>query len=65
MAEGNLHRRGFGSLTPEQRREYAARGGRKAQARGTAHRWTSETAKEANRRAIESRRASKTPEPTE
>lgn len=39
--------RGFASLTPEQRREIASMGGRAAQEKGTAHRFTSDEAKSA------------------
>lgn len=43
-------RRGFAAMTPEQRSAIARRGGLAAQARGTAHRWTSEEAAEAGRK---------------
>lgn len=38
-------RSGFASMTPARRTEVARMGGRKVQALGTAHRWTSETAR--------------------
>lgn len=41
--------RGFASMDDARRREIAAKGGRNAQAKGTAHRFTSETAREAGR----------------
>lgn len=41
---------GFQTMTPERRREIAAMGGRAAQARGTAHRYDSEEAREAGRK---------------
>lgn len=34
-------KQGFASLTPERRKEIAAMGGRRAQALGVCHRWTS------------------------
>lgn len=40
---------GFDRMTPERRREVAAKGGRKAQASGLAHRWDSAEAREAGR----------------
>lgn len=43
-------RRGFAGMTAERRREIAAAGGRAAHSRGTAHEFTSETAKEAGRK---------------
>ena len=49
-------RRGFASMTPERVRELAERGGRRAQQKGTAHRWTTDTAKAANKKALEGRR---------
>jgi general stress protein YciG len=42
--------RGFASLTPEQRKVIASKGGKTAHAKGTAHEWTSEEAKEAGRK---------------
>jgi general stress protein YciG len=38
---------GFGSMDPEKQREIASKGGRTAHALKKAHRWTSETAREA------------------
>lgn len=37
--------RGFGALTPEQRRELGRRGALSLHAKGKAHRWTAEEAK--------------------
>ena len=45
-----MARAGFQSRTPEERREIAARGGRAAHAKGTAHRWTREEASAAGRK---------------
>lgn len=46
----NTKRRGFGSLTPEQRRENSRKGGKLAHQLGKAHEWTSEEAQEAGRK---------------
>lgn len=43
-------RRGFASMTPEKQREIASKGGRAAHAKGTAHEWTSEEARNAGRK---------------
>jgi general stress protein YciG len=45
-----MPRSGFQSRSPEARREIAARGGRAAHAKGTAHRWTREEASAAGRK---------------
>jgi general stress protein YciG len=42
-------KRGFASMSPEQRRAIAGQGGKAAHRKGTAHKFTSETAKEAGR----------------
>ena len=41
--------RGFASMSPEKKREIASKGGKSAQALGTAHKWTSEEAQQASR----------------
>lgn len=43
-------RRGFACISPERRREIASKGGKKAHARGTAHRWTPEEARAAGKK---------------
>ena len=43
-------RRGFASMSPEKQREIASKGGRAAHAKGTAHEWTSETARIAGKK---------------
>jgi len=43
-------RRGFASMTPEQRSDIASRGGKAAHAQGTAHRWNTQEAQEAGRK---------------
>lgn len=51
MAEkAGKERRGFASMSTQRQREIAALGGRAAHAKGTAHQWTSEEAREAGRR---------------
>lgn len=47
MAKSN---KGFASLSPEERRARASAGGRAAHAKGTAHEWSSEEAREAGRK---------------
>lgn len=42
--------RGFASMDRAKQREIASKGGKAAHARGTAHEWTSEEAREAGRR---------------
>ena len=42
-------KRGFASMSPEQRRAIAQKGGKAAHEKGTAYKFTSETAKEAGR----------------
>lgn len=43
-------RRGFASMTPEKQREIARKGGKAAHAKGTAHQWTTDEAKDAGRK---------------
>jgi uncharacterized protein len=47
---GNTSRRGFASMDPEKQREIASKGGHAAHAKGTAHEFTSEEAREAGRK---------------
>lgn len=42
--------RGFGSLNPEKRKAIASLGGKAAHQKGTAHEWTSDTARIAGRK---------------
>ncbi len=42
--------RGFAAMDPARQREISSRGGRAAQAGRRAHRWTSDTAREASRK---------------
>lgn len=49
MSDGQKSKRGFAAMTPEKRREIAARGGRTAHAKGVAHRWTSDEASAAGK----------------
>ena len=72
-SEAPKSRRGFASMTPEQRRMLGSRGGKTAHERGTAHKWTTEQAREAGRKggtaARRTRRSTVAeqtePEPTE
>ena len=48
--QSNVSRRGFASMDIERRKEIASKGGRTAHERGTAHRFTSEEAKQAGRK---------------
>ncbi len=41
---------GFATMSPEQKREIASKGGKAAHAQGTAHKWTSEEARAAGRK---------------
>jgi general stress protein YciG len=43
-------RRGFASMDRTQQREIASKGGKAAHAKGTAHEWTAEEAREAGRK---------------
>lgn len=43
-------RRGFASMSPEKQREIASKGGRAAHKKGTAHRWSSDEARDAGRK---------------
>jgi len=43
-------RRGFASMSPEKQREIASKGGRAAHQKGTAHRWSSDEARDAGRK---------------
>lgn len=46
----NIHKRGFASMSPERRREIAAKGGKTSHARGVAHEFTSEEARLAGKK---------------
>jgi general stress protein YciG len=50
--------RGFASLNQNRRREIASKGGKIAHAKGTAHEWSPEEAREAGRRGAIARRKS-------
>lgn len=41
-----MAKRGFAAMDPEKKREIQSKGGRAAQAKGTAHRWTAEEARQ-------------------
>lgn len=46
----NIKKRGFASMTPERRQEIARKGGQRAQAVGTGHKWDSDQAQAAGRK---------------
>jgi uncharacterized protein len=48
--KSNIKKRGFGSMDKEKQRAIAAMGGREAHARGTAHEFDSNEAREAGRK---------------
>ncbi len=48
--ENRTSRRGFASMDPEKQRAIASKGGKAAHAKGTAHEWTAEEAREAGRK---------------
>ena len=50
MNEKPKARRGFASMSPEKQREIASKGGRAAHAKGTAHEWSSNEARDAGRK---------------
>jgi len=54
--------RGFASMDREKRREIASKGGRAAHEKGTAHKWTSDEAREAGRLGGLNSRRSRHPE---
>lgn len=58
-------RRGFASMTPAKRREIASLGGKRAHERGTAHKWTSEAARNASIKSLEARHRKKADASTE
>lgn len=43
-------RRGFASMSADKQREIASKGGRAAHAKGTAHEWSSDEARDAGRK---------------
>lgn len=46
----SVKKRGFGSMSPEKQKEIASMGGKASHAKGTAHRFNAEEAKEAGRK---------------
>ena len=55
MAKQGKSARGFASMDEARQREIASQGGKAAHARGTAHEFTSEEAREAGRKGGEAR----------
>lgn len=56
QGRGDTSNRGFAGMDPEQQREIAAQGGRAAHEKGTAHEFSSEEAREAGRKGVQSSR---------
>ena len=56
--------RGFASLNQNRRREISSKGGKAAHAKGTAHEWSREEAREAGRKGAVARRKKTTSVPT-
>jgi general stress protein YciG len=52
-------RRGFAAMSRRKQREIASKGGKAAHAKGTAHEWSADQAREAGRRGGLARRWSK------
>jgi general stress protein YciG len=50
MKENNTKKRGFGSMSPEKKRQIASMGGKAAHANGTAHKYTHTEAVEAGKK---------------
>ncbi|GEM_PF-2232221 len=48
--KSRIANRGFASMTPEQQRQIASKGGQAAHKKGVAHEWTSEEARAAGRK---------------
>lgn len=56
MAQKNgRSKRGFASMNPQKQRDIASKGGKAAHAKGTAHEFTSEEAREAGRKGGKAR----------
>jgi general stress protein YciG len=60
----NTMARGFASLNQDRRREISSKGGKVAHARGTAHEWSHEEAREAGRKGAVARRKKTPSNPT-
>jgi hypothetical protein len=52
----SVKERGFGSMNPDRQRQIAAKGGRAAHVKGTAHEWTRDEARAAGRKGGEASR---------
>jgi hypothetical protein len=55
MAAKGKSKRGFASMPAEKQRQIASKGGKAAHAKGTAHEFTSEEAREAGRKGGQAR----------
>lgn len=61
--KSRISNRGFASMTPEQQRQIASKGGQAAHKKGVAHEWTSEEARAAGRKGGQaSKKTAKTEE---
>jgi len=61
MEEEKPRGRGFASMTPEQKREIASKGGKQSHLLGKAHKWTSEEAQAAGHKGGRRSKRTKTP----
>jgi general stress protein YciG len=50
MKMSDIHKRGFASMTPEQRKAVASKGGKAAWAQGVGHKWTPDEARIAGKK---------------
>lgn len=63
--KSRISNRGFASMTPEQQRQIASKGGQAAHKKGVAHEWTSEEARAAGRKGGQASKKTKTDETPE
>jgi hypothetical protein len=56
MSSDGDKRKGFASMTPDERKVIASQGGKTAHAQGKAHKWTTEEASAAGKRSAEARK---------
>jgi uncharacterized protein len=57
--KGGKSNRGFASMDPNKQKLIASKGGKTAHKKGTAHKWTSEEAREAGRKGGRARHRSR------
>lgn len=63
--KSRISNRGFASMTPEQQRQIASKGGQAAHKKGVAHEWTSEEARAAGRKGGQASKKTATAQPKE